>query len=235
MTGRSARARMAVTAGLAVLLIAGCALGVWQLQRMAWKRDLIAAVESRVRADPVAAPGPSAWPTLTAERDAYRHVRLTGRYRHDRETLVQAVTDRGAGFWVLIPLDTGTFTVLVNRGFVPPEARDPAKRAGGNITGIVTLRGLLRISEPGGGFLRNNDPAADRWYSRDVAAIAKARGLTRTAPYLIDADATASPGGLPIGGLTVVRFSDNHLIYALTWFGLALGCAFAIRMVRKQR
>lgn len=235
MTVRSARSRIAVKAGLAVLLIAGCALGAWQLQRMAWKRDLIAAVESRVRADPVAAPGPSAWPSLTAERDGYRHVRLTGRYRHDRETLVQAVTDRGAGFWVLTPLDTGTFTVLVNRGFVPPEARAPASRAGGNPAGIVTLRGLLRVSEPGGGFLRNNDPDADRWYSRDVSAIARARGLTRTAPYFIDADATANPGGLPVGGLTVVRFSDNHLIYALTWFGLALGCAFAIRMVWKQR
>jgi surfeit locus 1 family protein len=235
VTGRSARTRIALTAGLAALMIAGCALGVWQLQRMGWKHDLITAVESRVRADPVPAPGPATWLSLTAERDAYRHVWLTGRYRHDRETLVQAVTDRGAGFWVLTPLDTGIFTVLVNRGFVPPEARDRAARAEGNVAGIVTVRGLLRVSEPGGGFLRSNDPRADRWYSRDVAAIVRARGLTRTAPYFVDADATPNPGGLPVGGLTVVQFPNNHLIYALTWFGLALGCAFAIRLVWKQR
>ncbi len=235
MRPRSQGARIALTAGLVLLLVAGCGLGVWQVQRMGWKHDLIAAVESRANAMPVAAPGPSQWPSITAERDAYRHVYLTGRFRHDRETLVQAVTERGGGFWVMTPLDTGAFTVLVNRGFVPADARDPASRAEGNIAGLTTVRGLLRVSEPGGGFLRANNPAGDRWYSRDVGAIANARGLTRPAPYFIDADATANAGGLPIGGLTVVRFSDNHLVYSLTWFGLALGCAFAIGLVWKQR
>lgn len=135
----------------------------------------------------------------------------------------------------MTPLDTGAFTVLVNRGFVPAEARDRATRAQGNVAGITTLRGLLRVSEPGGGFLRANNPAGDRWYSRDVAAIARARGLARAAPYFVDADAAPNAGGLPIGGLTVLRFSDNHLAYALTWFILAAGCAFAIRLVWKDR
>ncbi len=117
---------------------------------------------------------------------------------------------------MLTPLDTGGFTVLVNRGFVPPDRRDkvPAPAT------PVTVRGLLRVTEPGGGFLRTNDPAADRWYSRDVAAIARRRGLAHTAPYFIDAAAT--PGAdWPRGGLTVVTFRNNHLVYALTWFGLA--------------
>jgi len=232
---RSQRARIALTAGLVLLLVAGCGLGIWQMQRMSWKHDLIAAVESRSRAVPVAAPGPRHWPSITAEKDAYRHVYLTGRFQHDRETLVQAVTERGGGFWVMTPLDTGAFTVLVNRGFVPADARDPASRAQGNPAGITTVRGLLRVSEPDGGFLRANDPAAGRWYSRDVAAIARARGLARTAPYFVDADDAPNAGGLPIGGLTVLRFSDNHLAYALTWFILAAGCAFAIRLVWKDR
>ncbi len=81
------------------------------------------------------------------------------------------------------------------------------------------------MSEPGGAFLRRNDPAADRWYSRDVAAIAARRGFTRAAPYFIDMDAAprSAPAvpGTPIGGLTVVRFSNSHLVYALTWFTLA--------------
>ncbi len=91
------------------------------------------------------------------------------------------------------------------------------------------------MSEPKGGFLRSNDPAADRWYSRDVAAISAARGLTDTAPYFIDADATANPGGLPVGGLTVIAFRNTHLVYALTWFALALMLTvFTIRVAREE-
>ncbi|MET0638632.1 MAG: SURF1 family cytochrome oxidase biogenesis protein, partial [Hyphomicrobium sp.] len=85
-----------------------------------------------------------------------------------------------------------------------------------------TVTGLLRITEPKGGFLRTNDISAERWFSRDVDAIAIKRGLDDYAPYFIDADATPNAGGYPIGGLTVIRFSNNHLVYALTWFALAL-------------
>ena len=207
----------------AALLFAGfVALGVWQLQRLAWKTELIAQVDARVHAAPAPAPGPTQWSSITRQNDQYRRVVLKGTYRHDRETLVQAVTDYGGGFWVLTPLETPRFTVLVNRGFVPPDKRDPASRAAGNGAGPVTVTGLLRATEPGGGFLRANDPAAGKWYSRDVAAIAAARDLPHAAPYFIDADKAANPGGYPVGGLTVVAFSDNHLVYALTWLALAL-------------
>lgn len=215
----------------AAVLVAGCllALGVWQLERRVWKHELVAAVDARIHAPPVAAPGPDA--PVSAKADAYRRVTATGRFRHDRETLVQAVTERGAGFWVITPLETPGFTLLVNRGFVPTEKRDPRSRAVGNVAGEVRVTGLLRITEPQGGFLRANDPAANRWYSRDVAAIAKARGLGRTAPYFVDADATPNEGGYPVGGLTVVRFPDNHMVYALTWFALAaLALFFAWRL-----
>lgn len=216
MTGRRA-----ALAGLMLLLAAGfVALGLWQVERRAWKHALIDAVATRSTADPVAAPPPGV--AVSAGADAYRRVRVTGVFDHRRETLVRAVSDLGSGYWVVTPLNTGRFTVLVNRGFVPPERRDPARRAAGNVAGPVTVTGLLRISEPGGGFLRRNDPAADNWYSRDVAAIAAARGIANPAPYFIDADAASNPGGWPRGGLTVLRFSDNHLVYALTWFALAL-------------
>jgi surfeit locus 1 family protein len=197
------------------------ALGIWQIERRAWKHALVTAVESRIHAVLIAAPGPATWSTISAD-DAYRRVSITGRFRHDRETLVQAVTDRGGGYWVMTPLETTGFTVLVNRGFVLPDRRSPTKRAAGNPAGPVTLSGLLRVTEPGGGFLRSNDPANRRWYSRDVAAIASAQGLGRTAPYFIDADGVPNAGGFPVGGLTVLRFPDNHLGYALTWFALAL-------------
>jgi surfeit locus 1 family protein len=83
------------------------------------------------------------------------------------------------------------------------------------------------MTEPKGAFLRTNDQSANRWYSRDVAAIAAARGLAPVAPFFIDADATLNPGGYPIGGLTVITFANNHLIYALTWLALAFMLANA--------
>jgi surfeit locus 1 family protein len=179
-------------------------------------------VEQRVQAAPAPAPGPAEWPAINAADDEYRRVSLTGRYLNDRETLVQAVTDLGGGFWVLTPFQTDDAnTVLVNRGFVLPDKREPSSRPQGQIEGDTTVTGLLRLSEPGGGFLRSNDPAAERWYSRDVDAIAQARALENVAPFFVDAQAVALPDA-PVGGLTVLRFNNSHLVYAVTWFSLAL-------------
>ena len=203
------------------------ALGVWQLERRVWKLDLIERTGARIHSPPAPAPGPKDWPALTAENSEYKRVSATGRLLNDRETLVQASTERGAGFWVMTPLETGHGTILVNRGFVPPEKRPPSARSAGQPSGPVKITGLLRMSQPGGAFLRSNDPGAGRWYSRDVAAIAKTRHLGSTAPYFIDADATPNVGGWPVGGLTVVNFRNAHLTYALTWFGLAILCAWA--------
>jgi len=206
----------------AVLFAGFSALGVWQVQRLAWKQDLIRQVDARIHAAPVAAPPPDQ--VVTRQADQYRRVVVSGRFEHAREARVKAVTDLGPGYWVMTPLTTDRgFTVLINRGFVPSERQKPADRAAGQVEGPVTVVGLLRLTEPDGGFLRANDPAGDRWFSRDVAGIAKARGVAGpVAPYFIDADATPNPGGWPRGGLTVVSFPNSHLIYALTWFGLAL-------------
>jgi len=232
--------RRAFLAGLALLLAMGlAALGIWQVERREWKHALIAAVEDRIHRPPVAAPGPAQWPAISAKKDAYRRVTASGRFEHDREVLVQAVTDRGGGYWVMTPLRTADFTVLVNRGFVPAERRDRAARAQGNPAGSATVTGLLRITEPGGGFLRSNDPRADRWFSRDVAAMSRARALDGpVAPYFVDADAVPNAGGYPVGGLTVVSFRDNHLVYALTWFALtamALWAAWRLLADRRPR
>ncbi|ONG53771.1 hypothetical protein BKE38_11425 [Pseudoroseomonas deserti] len=155
---------------------------------------------------------------------------LTGRFIPGPDRLVQAATSRGAGFWVLAPFRTEAgFLVLVNRGFVAPEQRDPAARALPDAPRTIT--GLLRITEPGGGFLRSNDPGAGRWYSRDVAALAADLGIGRdpagVAPYFVDAAADPDPAALPVGGLTVIRFNNNHLVYAVTWYALALMLAGA--------
>lgn len=229
---RLAAIAIAAVAGVGLLV----SLGVWQVHRLAWKRDLIERVEQRVHAPPVDAPGRSEWPLVNRDNSEYLRVAVRGRYRHDAETLVQAVTERGGGFWVLTPFETvDGFTVLINRGFVPPPLRDPASRPQGQIEGVTQVTGLLRLSEPGGGYLRTNQPAEDRWFSRDVAAIAAARGLTNIAPYFIDAEASPSEvSGAPVGGLTVIAFSNNHLQYALTWFALAAMLAAGAGLVLRH-
>jgi surfeit locus 1 family protein len=221
---------------LCLILAAGfIALGIWQVERRAWKLDLIARVEARVHAAPQPLPSRAAWPSVNEHDDAYRRVQARGVFLHNRETLVQAVTDRGPGWWVLTPLRVADGVVLVNRGFVPAERRDPATRQAGLPSGAVAVTGLLRLSEPGGGFLRSNDPQANRWYSRDVAAIAEARGLQGTAPFFVDVDAGPNPGGYPVGGLTVVAFRNTHLVYALTWFGLAGLALFGAGLLLRSR
>jgi surfeit locus 1 family protein len=221
---------------LALLAFVGLvALGNWQVARRAWKLDLIARVESRVHAPPAAAPGPPDWPNVTAALDEYRRLRISGAYLNDKATLVQAATSLGAGFWVVTPMRTDQgFLVLINRGFVPGDSRADVGQAGSRIEGEATVTGLMRMTEPKGGFLRANDPAGDRWYSRDVPAIAAARGLANVAPYFVDADATPNPGGLPVGGLTVITFPNSHLVYAITWYALALMLAGGASYVARE-
>lgn len=209
------RRLFAVCTLVGVLLLT--ALGVWQLQRRAWKHELMARVEQRLGAPAIDAPDNH---RIDPRDHEYRRVTIRGQYLNDRETLVQAATRLGGGYWVMTPLRTDRgFTVLVNRGFVPRERWQ--SRTWTRLDGEVTVTGLVRLSEPGGGFLRANQPAQDRWYSRDVSEIARARGLGEVGRYFIDAEATMVPAA-PVGGLTVVKFNDNHLQYALTWFALAL-------------
>lgn len=214
--------------GLLALCLVGTllftALGIWQVQRLHWKRDLIARVEARIHAPPVAVPARSEWAAFDRREAEYRRVQARGIFLHDRQALVDALTERGPGAWVLTPLATTDGVILVNRGFVPPESRDASTRAATEAPGEVTVTGLLRLSEPDGRVLRPNDPAADRWFSRDVVAIGASRGLPGVAPFFIDAEAAPDPGALPMGGLTVVRFRNAHLVYAATWFGLAALC-----------
>ena len=213
-----ARMPIAALAALAALLLAG--LGVWQVERRAWKLDLIARTDARLHAAAVPAPA------TAGPDDAYRRVRAAGSWLPGPPVRVKAVTALGSGWWIMNALRTPEDIVLVNRGFVPDAASvAPA-------SGSATVEGLLRLPEPGGAFLRRNDPAADRWFSRDVAAIARVRGWGSPAPYFIDADAVAG-ATWPRGGLTVVRFPNNHLVYALTWFALSgLAAFFAWRVLR---
>lgn len=226
------RLRHVVLLLVGIALFAGfIALGTWQVERRAWKLALMERVDQRVHAAPTPAPAAADWPGVNAADHEYLPVTLQGHWLGDRTVLTQAVTELGAGFWVMTPLqqDDGT-QVLVNRGFVPQDQRAQwiATPLPPGTPAAATVQGLLRMTEPDGGFLRSNSPAQQRWYSRDVAAIAQAVGLTRAAPFFVDAGlpgaAATAPAAAawPRAGMTVVKFHNSHLVYALTWYAMAL-------------
>jgi surfeit locus 1 family protein len=211
------------------MLIVLLELGFWQLGRLAWKEDLIARVAERSQlsfAPP--APAESEWPKVTAEHDEYRRVTVTGMFRHDREAMsYDLLSDTkgpfsGPGYWVLTPLATPNGTIIfVNRGFVPLNHKNPATRREGQISGPITVSGLLRMPEGRSWFTPADDPSHGIWQERDPVAIAKAYGLERVAPFFIDADNKPNSGGLPQGGETRLVIPNRHLEYAVSWFGLA--------------
>ena len=245
-----ARKRTRSTFTKAVLALAGIALfisflslGTWQVQRRAWKLDLIERIDQRVHAQPVAVPAAADWPQVRKESHEYLPVTAQGRWLEGRSVLTQAVSELGAGFWLLTPLQQADGTqVLVNRGFVPTAERKAfadriaAAAAGSSDVAAdpVVVTGLLRLSEPKGGFMRENAAAEDRWHSRDVAAIAAAKGLTLVAPFFIDQGLPGQPVAdnvWPRPGMTVIQFSNTHAVYALTWYGLALMVLLAAWLV----
>lgn len=197
-------------------------LGNWQLRRLEWKTALIAAVEARAFAPPVDAPRAGQWPGVAADSHAYMRVQADGILLHDHELLVKALTDLGAGFWVMTPLKRENGEIIwVNRGFVPSGKRERTSRTE-NKQGLVRITGLLRVTEPGGTLLQDNDPANGRWYSRDLRAFSANQKLPEPAPYFIDAERSGPAGAWPRGGLTKLTFRNNHLQYALTWYAMAM-------------
>jgi surfeit locus 1 family protein len=213
---------------LFVLIIGGILvlLGVWQLHRLAWKETLIAEIATRSKAPPQPLPDLASWGRFAPADYAYRHVELTGRYENDKEARVFYGTgphDLGPGYLILTPfkLDSGGF-VVVNRGFVP-VGLTKAERAKGEIEGETQVVGLMRPPQTRNLFTPADEPEKDIFFTRDPAAIAAHFRLTPAAPFVVDADARPVAGGWPIGGMTEIDIPNNHLNYALTWFGLAVG------------
>ena len=205
------------------------ALGTWQIERKAWKEGLIVALNARLAAAPVALPPPASWPRLEPANDEYRRVTLNATFDHGKETLVYATASSfrpdvsGRGYWIFTParLAGGSF-VMVNRGFVPEANKDAATRAAGQIAGPVGITGSLRWPDAHHWFSPAPDTPHNLWFARDPLGIADAKGVRPVAPFYVEQESPMPPGGLPRPGKLVVNLPNNHLGYAITWYGLAL-------------
>lgn len=207
-------------ATLAALLVL-VALGTWQVERLQWKEGLIAQRTAQLAAPAEVLPAHSDnWATWD-----FRKVSTSGRFRHDLEQLFGASTHDGQlGHHVLTPLVRADGSaLLVDRGWVPADRAHPAARREGQIEGPITITGIARYRGDGtaGWFTPANKPENLMWFSYDLPALEQALGLPLL-PVVVEADDRPNPGGLPIGGQTRVELSNNHLQYAITWYGLAL-------------
>lgn len=221
---KTRRGRIVLLVVIAGLLITGLtALGSWQIQRLSWKHDLIARVEQNTSAAPIAAPDLNQWQKADKKALEYRAVSVTGHYLNDKEIAVAALTERGSGYWIVTPFQRDNGEVIyINRGYVTSAKRNPQSRESGQINGETTVTGLLRLTEPKGFFLRQNEPEKNIWHARDIEVFAQKADLKNVPDYFIDANAEQNRADRPEGGLTVIKFADNHLVYALTWFALAI-------------
>jgi surfeit locus 1 family protein len=204
-------------------------LGTWQIQRKAWKEGLIASLTEQLAAPPIALPSAARWPSLDPASNEYRRVTFSAEFDHAKEALVFAAASAfrpdvsAPGYWVFTPARLADGRLLiVNRGFVPEGRQDPKSRPDGQISGAVEIVGAMRWPDGRHWFTPDDEPAYNLWFSRDPQAIAAAKGLGPVAPFYVEQETPVPPGGLPHPGKLVVKLPDNHLQYALTWYGLAI-------------
>ena len=212
-----------------IAFVALIGLGTWQIQRKAWKEGLIASLDAQLAAPPIALPAPATWTGLDRAKDEYRRVTFTATFDNANEALVFAAPSTfrpdvdGPGYWVFTPahLADGKI-VIVNRGFVPDGRQDPKTRPGGQLAGPVAIVGSMRWPGERHWFTPNDEPAKNLWFTADPQSMAATKGLSGVAPFYVEEEGPVPPGGLPKPGKLMVTLPDNHLQYALTWYGLAL-------------
>lgn len=235
------RGRVVFGAVLFLLLLAALlALGTWQVQRLAWKEQLLSDIAERRGAAPVSINAIEA--ILGQGGDVeYRPVTVTGTFANNRERHFFATWHGRTGYYVYTPLALadGRF-VFVNRGFVPFENKEPEMRKQGQLTGQQTVTGLARMQLDGkpSSIVPDNDLTKNIFYWKDLGTMASTVGIPaqRLVPFFIDADDTPNPKGMPIGGVTQFDLPNNHLQYAVTWYGLALALlAVGFAYVRRWR
>jgi cytochrome oxidase assembly protein ShyY1 len=215
-----------------LMLVLFVGFGVWQLQRRIEKHALIAALTERLAAAPVALPSPAQWSALTPGRDEFRRVRFTAMYEPTPDAMIyssgSAVRDdiSGPGAWAFLPARLqGGDTVVINAGFVQNTMLDRNQQDGAVahlVTNApVTLTGYIRFPETAGLLTPSENRAKRLWFTRDHLAMARTLGWGEVAPFYVDLEQPVPENGIPKPGPLQVHLKDDHLQYAITWFGLA--------------
>ena len=211
-------------AGIVVL----CSLGTWQVKRLFWKEELLATIEARAKLAPMEI-NDFLDRQMLEDNWPYSPVSATGKFDHSKEVYYYTTAKSGGAGWNVhtpLKLESGK-TLIVNRGFVPFDGKDASKREIGQVTGKQTITGLVRVPLPEkpNSFVPDNAPVKREFYWRSLPEM---KSLMQTSvneqfvPFFVDADDTPNPGGYPRGGTTLVSLPNNHLQYAVTWYGLAL-------------
>lgn len=227
---------LALLVGVAILV----SLGTWQVQRLFFKQTLIATISERRAAAPLPLEKIEALKAAGIDVE-YRRVSVRGRFDHSRERYFLATLDGQPGFHVYTPmmLEDGR-ALFVNRGFVPEALRDPVTRKVGQIEGKITIDGFVRqkLKAKPGSMVPDNDLAKNLYFWKDLDSMASSAGLARdrVVGFFVDAAPNRDPTLLPKGGVTIFDLPDNHLQYAITWYGLALALSvIAFLASRKNR
>ena len=226
---------IATLTGTAILL----SLGVWQVKRLHWKEALIAELASKSAAAPVSLTRAIeiAGQGLDAE---FLRVAFKGRYLHGSGKRMIATYDGGQGWTIITPaLSEDGFAVIVDRGRLPDNRLKDFARPEGE----VMVEGVIRTYSRGkGAYDPANDPSANLWYWWDVPAMLAASSLhgdARPFPYVVQLVPGETRGEFPRPDAPKAKLANNHLGYAITWFGLAATllavAGFYIRDLRKRR
>ncbi|WP_246659346.1 SURF1 family protein [Rhizobium sp. FY34] len=218
-----------IATGIVLLLALAIlfSLGTWQVKRLHWKEGLLAQIEARRSAEPVDL-SVIEQAQKTGKDQEYARVRVTGSFDHAHERHFFATHQGASGFYIYTPmmLAADGRVLFVNRGFVPYEMKQQQTRPAGQVTGDVTITGYLRnrLAEKPSSLVPDNDLAKNIFYWKDWSAMVETVGLDASSvlPFFVDADdRVKNPGGFPLGGVTQFDLPNNHLQYALTWYGLA--------------
>ena len=213
-----------------VVFLSLLVLGTWQVQRMQWKQSLLASIDARSKSQPQSLSDIEHIYLETGDVD-YRPVVVSGQFEHQSERHFFATHKGLSGYFVYTPLRLADRRVVfVNRGFVPFDRKEPATRREGQIDGPVSVTGLARnrLDRKPSWVVPDNDLSKNIYYWKDITSMSRQGGYAiadEVVPLFVDADEAPNPGGLPIGGVTIVNLPDNHLQYALTWYGLAASLA----------
>ena len=209
------------------ILVLSLSLGVWQMERREWKRDIL----DRLTTNQAAAPMPLD-DLLRGDplRHEYGRVKIAGSFVHDKEFHLAARSLKNkVGLQLVTPFKTDDGRILLfNRGWIPSEKKEPAKRAEGQGTGRVELTGIVRRNQERRQFAPENVPDKNVWFHVDVPLMRRLAGAPpdlKLEAFFLDADAAPNPGGVPIGGQTRLDIPNDHLKYAITWFLMVLALA----------